>query len=143
MKRVAILRRTPMKKSKPKARPGQDKAMLNACRGESCYLAIPGVCHGDVATVVPAHRNEGKGMGLKVADVFTVPGCFHCHAEYDSGKIFSREEKRAIWNAAYAVWQPVREQKFNAMVAASTATKTNARVIGASTPRRAYGNQGQ
>lgn len=105
------LRRTPMRKAKPKARPGHDKTMLTACGGERCYLAIPGVCRGDVATVVPAHRNEGKGMGLKVADALSVPGCFHCHSEYDQGAAFTRDEKRAIWNAAYAEWQPVRDLK--------------------------------
>lgn len=125
---------------KPKARPGHDKKMLQACKGERCFLAIPGVCRGDVATVVPAHRNEGKGMGLKVPDVFTVPACFHCHTEYDQGVLFTREEKRAIWNAAYAEWQPVREMKLNA-VSAAYSRQTNARVVGAATPQRAYGNQ--
>lgn len=114
MKRGTVaLRRTPMRKAKPKVRPGHDKSMLKACKGERCFLAIPGICRGDVATVVPAHRNEGKGAGLKVPDVLTVPACFHCHYEYDQGLIFTREEKRGFWNAAYAEWQPVRERKMN------------------------------
>lgn len=104
-------RRTPIVKHKPKPRPGHDKAMLEACRGQDCWLAIPGVCQGDVATVVPCHRNEGKGMGLKVPDVFTVPGCLHCHSAYDSGRHLTREEKRAIWNAAYERWQPYRDKE--------------------------------
>lgn len=107
----APLRRTAMKKSKPKTRVGHDKKMLAACRGEVCWLAIPGVCRGDVATVVPAHRNEGKGMGLKVADALTVPACMHCHAEYDQGHHLTRDEKRAIWDSAFARWTKVRDLK--------------------------------
>lgn len=128
MKRTELKRKTPLRVIKPfsrtraprmtarksKARPGHDKAMLQACRGEQCYLAIPGVCHGDVATVVPAHANwsaYGKGLGLKAKDEFTVPACMHCHAELDQGRVFSKEERRLIWEAAYRAWQPVRDHK--------------------------------
>lgn len=104
---------------KPKARPGRDKAMLVACRGERCYLAMPGVCRGDVATVVPAHRNEGKGMGLKVPDWLTVPACFHCHHEYDQGALFARDAKRALWDAAYTRWEPARAKKNPALAGTS------------------------
>lgn len=152
MKRTELKRKKPMARSRapkmtasrqPKARPGHDKKMLQACRGERCYLAIPGVCHGDVATVVPCHANwsaYGKGMGIKARDEYTVPGCMHCHAELDAGRYLTKEEKRTVWESAFAEWLPVRAKKLDAMVAASTATKTNARVIGASTPRRAYGS---
>lgn len=104
------LRRTAMKKRAPKKRPGHDKRMLDACRDQHCYLAIPGVCRGDTATVVPAHRNEGKGVGLKVPDALTVPACMACHCEYDQGKRFTREEKRELFNAAYRRWAAYREQ---------------------------------
>ncbi|MFM0218260.1 nuclease domain-containing protein [Paraburkholderia caledonica] len=97
------------KARKPKA--GDDKRMRDACRDEPCYLRIPGVCTSDPRKSVPAHRNEGKGMGLKTADVFTVPACPTCHSEYDQGKRFLREHKRALWNAAYTRWQPVRAAK--------------------------------
>lgn len=109
-------RRAPIVKHKPKARPGHDKAMLAACRGQQCWLAIPGVCRGDIATVVPCHSNQGahgKGMGLKARDEFTVPGCAHCHTELDQGRLFSREEKRALWNGAFERWQPVRDAGAN------------------------------
>ena len=43
-----------------------------------------------------AHRNEGKGTGLKTDDVFTFPLCPPCHAEYDQGKTLSREQKRSL-----------------------------------------------
>lgn len=107
-------RRTPIIKHKPKPRPGHDKAMLEACRGQDCWLAIPGVCQGDVATVVPCHSNQqehGKGMGIKARDEFTVPGCRSCHAETDQGRLFTKEEKRAIWNAAYERWKAYRDKE--------------------------------
>lgn len=116
------LRRTPFRKSKPKARPGHDKSMLAACRGEQCYLAIPGVCRGDVATVVPCHANwsaYGKGMGIKANDEFTVPGCMHCHRELDIGTHYSKDEKRSLWESAYFKWARVRELKLNAKPAAN------------------------
>jgi hypothetical protein len=109
--RATALRRTEMKKRARKPKAGDDKKIRDACRDEPCYLRIPGVCTSDPKTSVPAHRNEGKGMGLKTADVFTVPACQTCHHEYDQGKRFEREFKRALWNAAYARWLPARAAK--------------------------------
>jgi hypothetical protein len=115
MPRASVpLKRTTFKKSAPKIRAGHNKAMLNACRGESCYLAIPGVCRGDVATVVPCHSNQskhGKGMGIKADDKYTVPGCMHCHAELDQGFSLTREQKAAHWDWAYTQWEGVRAIK--------------------------------
>ena len=108
---TATLRRTPMKRKTPKRRPGHDKAMLDACRGQPCYLAIPGVCRGDIATVVPCHANSsryGKGMGIKAHDKFTVPGCMHCHQWLDQGPA-DRHVKAAHWDWAYNRWSAVRD----------------------------------
>lgn len=96
----------------PKKRPGADKRYLDACRRMNCYLRIPGVCRGDIETTVPAHRNEGKGMGLKVEDKLTLPACYWCHAEYDQGNKFTREEKRGFFNFGYKQWAPYREEAF-------------------------------
>lgn len=88
---------------------GEDKL----CRGQPCYLVVPGCCRGDIATVVPCHSNQtrhGKGMGHKADDKFTVPGCRDCHAEIDQGKRFTKSEKFGIWDAAYARWEPVRDK---------------------------------
>jgi hypothetical protein len=103
--------RTAMKKRARRPKAGDDKAMRDACKGEPCYLRIVGICESNAKTSVPAHRNEGKGMGLKTADVFTVPACPVCHHEYDQGKRFLRSVKREIWNAAFARWEPVRAGK--------------------------------
>lgn len=86
---------------------------LAMCRGQRCYLAIAGIC--DHGPGVPCHSNQaqhGKGMGLKALDVFTVPGCASCHREIDQGKLFTKEEKFAIWDAAYQVWEIDRKKQF-------------------------------
>lgn len=109
-----MMRRTPFKRHAPKKRPGHDKTMLTACKGELCYLRIPGVCIGGMDTTVPAHSNQakhGKGMGIKARDEFTVPACMECHYAIDQSGQFSKKEKFAFWEAAYSKWQPVREMK--------------------------------
>jgi len=41
-----------------------------------------------------AHRNQGKGLALKVDDCWTAALCVECHAEIDQGKTMSKEERR-------------------------------------------------
>nr|WP_228005921.1 hypothetical protein [Xenorhabdus sp. BG5] len=41
-----------------------------------------------------AHRNEGKGMGLKVDDSLTAALCPECHHAIDNGLDMSRDERR-------------------------------------------------
>lgn len=105
---------TPMRaRSKTNADPRPKTGEAELCRGQPCYLRIPGVCRNQVDTVVPAHSNQarhGKGRGIKAHDQFTVPACFHCHHVLDQGAQFTREEKFAIWDAAYARWTLVRAQ---------------------------------
>ena len=48
-----------------------------------------------------AHRNEGKGMGLKVSDALCAALCPACHYELDQGKSMSKQERRDFWNRAY------------------------------------------
>lgn len=107
---AATLKGTTFRRKARKKRAGHDKAALLACRGQPCYLRIPDVCCGDWRTIVPAHRNEGKGMGLKTPDRLTVPACFTCHAEYDQGNKLTRDEKRGLFNAAYDRWAPYRDR---------------------------------
>jgi hypothetical protein len=109
LSRKTPIKRSAFKKKARKKRAWQDKSMLEACRGQACFLAIPGVCCGDWTTCVPAHRNEGKGLGMKTPDALTVPACFTCHTEYDQGKRFTRDEKRAMWDAAYESWSAYRD----------------------------------
>lgn len=112
-----MIRRSPLKRGTPKKRTGHDKAMLTAVKGELCYLRIPSICIGGLATVVPCHSNQnrhGKGMGLKARDEFTVPGCMACHFAIDQSKQFSKQEKFAFWDSAFEAWEPVREMKLTA-----------------------------
>jgi len=107
---AAALKGTTFKRKARKKRKGHDRAVLSLCGGQPCYLRIDGVCCGDWRTTVPAHRNEGKGMGLKTPDKFTVPACFTCHTEYDQGHRLTRDEKRGYFNAAYDRWEPYRDR---------------------------------
>lgn len=50
--------------------------------------------------VQAAHRNEGKGMGIKVDDSLTAALCGECHSRIDNGKDMSREERRAEMDRA-------------------------------------------
>jgi hypothetical protein len=108
-------------KSKPK-RPtvAEGSKYLEACRGERCYLRTPG-CVGGGETVVPCHSNQskhGKGMGIKADHIYTVPGCWVCHARLDQG-VFPREQKNGWWDAAYAEWEPIRARKMNLQLEAA------------------------
>ncbi|EAT6751328.1 hypothetical protein NUX59_004318 [Salmonella enterica] len=47
-----------------------------------------------------AHRNEGKGMGIKADDCATAAICFTCHSEIDNGKSLSRDERRQLMDRA-------------------------------------------
>ncbi|MFA1686546.1 hypothetical protein [Achromobacter dolens] len=109
--RQSTLQRTPFKRRAPKKRPGHAPKYTAAIKGECCYLRFPGCrSYPEDPTVVPAHQNEGKGMGLKVHDKFTVPACHFCHALYDRSGI-DREIKRATFDWAYTRWEPVRAEK--------------------------------
>lgn len=115
LKATTGLARTPFKRRAPKKRPGyHEPKYLAACRGERCFLSFPG-CHSYVGdpTVVAAHRNQGKGMGLKVPDVFTVPACHFCHSVYDQSGM-DREFKRAAFDWAYTRWSAARKLKMEA-----------------------------
>ena len=70
--------------------------LRKAADGESCIA-----CGTQDGTVVLAHRNEGKGMGLKAPDYWALDLCVVCHTEYDQGRKMSREEKRDFFNQHY------------------------------------------
>jgi hypothetical protein len=58
-------------------------------------------CGANDGTIVAAHRNQGKGMGIKVSDALVTPLCYVCHTSLDQGKDLSREERREMWDQAY------------------------------------------
>lgn len=103
---------TPMRsRSKTNANPRPATGEAKLCKGQPCYLRIPGICTG--AAHDPCHSNQalhGKGKGIKAHDEYTVPGCRACHNELDQGKRFTRAEKFDIWNRGYEAWKPRREK---------------------------------
>jgi hypothetical protein len=44
--------------------------------------------------VQAAHRNEGKGMGIKACDSQIFPLCYLCHSALDQGGMMSKNERR-------------------------------------------------
>ncbi len=47
-----------------------------------------------------AHRNEGKGMGIKADDCASAALCNCCHYEIDNGNKLTRDERRQLMNRA-------------------------------------------
>jgi hypothetical protein len=43
-----------------------------------------------------AHRNAGKGLGMKACDSQTFPLCVRCHSALDQGGKMDRETRRAL-----------------------------------------------
>ena len=112
--RQSTLQRAAIKRRAPKKRAGHEPKYLAACRGEPCFLLIPGVCRSERDTVVPCHANwsdYGKGMGIKAPDIYTVPGCARCHACLDQGMTLTKAEKRATWEWAYTRWSAARDSR--------------------------------
>lgn len=102
------------KADKPKraAREAEDKHLMDLCRGQCCYLRLPGVVCTPIETTVPCHSNQqahGKGGGLKAHNRYTVPGCAACHRELDQGMRFTKAEKFGFWDDAYERWEPDRK----------------------------------
>lgn len=72
------------------------KKLLLAAKDAPCMN-----CGIQDGTVVAAHRNEGKGMGIKCPDHQIAYLCFECHHDLDNEKHMNRDERRAFWNSAY------------------------------------------
>lgn len=63
--------------------------LLKLSSGQACVN-----CGAQDGTVVSAHSNFGKGMGIKASDATVMHLCFRCHTEYDQGSTMNRYEKR-------------------------------------------------
>lgn len=108
------MKRTPMKRRYKPAAERENREYAVACYGEPCYLRLVPCAHKD--TVVPCHANwaiYGKGGALKADDLYTVPGCMHCHHDLDQGKRLSKAERQAAWEAAYERWKVARMTKMS------------------------------
>jgi len=62
--------------------------------------SLPGCVLCSSYLIQVAHRNEGKGMGLKTPPHMTAAICPTCHHEIDNGKNLAREERRAQMDRA-------------------------------------------
>ena len=62
--------------------------LLRLAEGQSCVEC--GIRDG---TVVSAHSNNGKGMGIKASDATLMFLCYRCHTEYDQGKTMDKLQK--------------------------------------------------
>lgn len=88
----------------PKQKAYRDRYLLNMARRRTCLLKIPHVCNHNPDTTVACHANwveNGKGMGMKVPDFFTVWGCSSCHMWLDQGVEATKQERQAAWWGAY------------------------------------------
>lgn len=76
-----------------------------AHRVNDCQMQIEGVCEGYSAHgCEPAHSNSqrhGKGFGNKAADYMHVAACHSCHAEFDQGRLLSKDQKQEIFNEGW------------------------------------------
>ena len=63
------------------------------------YVACMPCVHCGSIDVQAAHRNQGKGMGLKVSDGLIAALCWREHSRIDSGRDLSRDERRALMDA--------------------------------------------
>ncbi|MBR8030814.1 nuclease domain-containing protein [Burkholderia vietnamiensis] len=110
-------RKATMKRRSKRPTVAEGSKYLAACRGELCYLRVPGVCPMNPAdeTVVPCHSNQsrhGKSAGMKADNEFTVPGCMWCHAWLDQNRAGTpRQVKFDTWDRAFEDWEPVRARK--------------------------------
>lgn len=83
----------------------RDRNFLDlAHRVTECQLQLPG-CQGYAAEgCEPAHANGsrwGKGLSMKAHDAYHAAACHNCHAEYDQGHKFNREQKQDYWQRGY------------------------------------------
>ena len=62
--------------------------------------SLPCVLCGREGQTQCAHRNEGKGMGLKTDDFLTAALCPTCHVAIDQGPDLLRNERRSLMDSA-------------------------------------------
>ena len=62
--------------------------------------SLPCVQCGAEGQTQAAHRNMGKGMGIKTHDCWTAALCHTCHAVIDQGGHMTRDERREALDRA-------------------------------------------
>ena len=82
-----------------KQKPIRLKKLRDSARDAPCMLELPGVCNGNPATTVLAHRHRG-GMGQKCDDQDSLWMCSACHDVYDqrTPSEFTRDQLTKIFD---------------------------------------------
>jgi hypothetical protein len=113
-----LVRKAAMKTKRKRVTVAEGKRFIDACRGEECYLRVPGVCCSigwAHESVVDCHSNQsrhGKAGARKADNIYTVPGCAPCHAWIDQNRVGTpKQVKYDVWDRAYERWEPVRARK--------------------------------
>lgn len=102
------------------------------CKDRPCIA-----CGAEDGTIVPAHRNETKGLGLKVHSALTVPLCLACHTALDNGPA-PLSEKRADWNRWFVKHVAANAEGGLISVTSHTPRSTPAPKLAKVLPRREY-----
>lgn len=76
-----------------RSQPFRSKRWLSAVHDLDCVRC-------GASPVQAAHRNQGKGMGMKVDDSLCAALCLSCHHEIDNGKNLTREQRRSLMDDA-------------------------------------------
>lgn len=58
--------------------------------------SLPCIACGIEGSTQAAHRNEGKGLGIKACDSQMMPLCVNCHRDLDQGGKLDRETRRTL-----------------------------------------------
>lgn len=81
----------------PKRQYVRSKRLLVAYRLIPCQH-----CGAQDGTVVAAHGwGAGRGGAVKADDNKCASLCFACHSELDQGRLWSKSQRKAIWEAAH------------------------------------------
>jgi len=63
---------------------------------QNCYI------EGETQAAHSNWAEHGKGRGIKASDEFTAALCCKCHKELDQGARLSKEQRKMLWQMAYA-----------------------------------------
>jgi len=63
---------------------------------QNCYI------EGETQAAHSNWAEHGKGRGIKASDEFTAALCQKCHTELDQGARLNKEQRRMLWQMAYA-----------------------------------------
>ena len=81
----------------PKRRYVRDKELLKRV----CQLDCQHCGSGEQVQAAHSNWSGGKGRGIKADDNLVAALCQKCHWEVDQGHTLTKEQRQAMWQAAY------------------------------------------